>query len=376
MKKLMTVLAIMFVVVLTSFGQNSVTLGTGTVEFVLSDGTSDLVATLNEANSTIVIVYAEPITVTSLSDNATDYIHTVVSRLETSIGGGSVGAYVTTITYNDWGSGTFFDGIISINFEPYTLPTFFQADLNASYAAGVASVPGCVQDFTQTDIDNSYAAGVASVPGCVQDFTQTDIDNSYAAGAASVDCGQEWSVSDTLIAFNNGVASVDTVTVFNNGVMVGEANVNCVQDFTQADLDAEYAAGVASVPGCVQDFTQADLDAEYNLGLENGANLTVNADDMASGFNAGQQTNCSSTSVAMTASDMSVSVYPNPVASGTDINVDCPNFDRVDILSITGQIINTATSVNISTGELSQGVYFLNVWNTDGNVSATKILVQ
>ncbi len=71
-----------------------------------------------------------------------------------------------------------------------------------------------------------------------------------------------------------------------------------------------------------------------------------------------------------------ISVYPNPVNKGSDIIIDCPFFESVNVLTITGQIVETYTSQNIPTSNLTTGMYFLNVRDSDQNVSLTKVIVK
>jgi len=175
----------------------------------------------------------------------------------------------------------------------------------------------------------------------------------------------EFTQQDTLNAFMNGVASVDTSVFYNNGV----ASVD-----TQSFYDNGFMAGVESVV-CNCNVTQDDVDEAYNSGLSDGADFTVDADDYQSGFEAGKSS-CGTNGVAMTSFDMGVNVYPNPVNNGGDITVDCPFFESVTVLTITGQVVETYTTKNVPTTNLTTGVYFLNVKNTDGNVSATKVLVK
>jgi hypothetical protein len=298
MKKIMTFLAIMFVSLTMSFGQNTVTNG-GTVTFVISNSgaapTTNLVATLDVNHNTISLVYDFPITITSITGVSSTIGSTSILTHKSF---GNNGIYSTIITNTS--SIGFSSGYITINYDIFDVPEFTANDTLVAYNNGVASVPAC-----------------------------------------TVNC--DITANDTLVAYNNGYS-------------IG------------------FKAGVASVPACTID--QNDLDEAYDNGLEAGVDLTVNANDYQSGFEAGKQT-CGTSGVAQTALEMGVSVYPNPVQVGNNITIDCDNFSNVVVLNIMGQVVNTVSTSNIvSTSDLTTGVYFLNVSDTDGNVSTTKVLVQ
>ena len=158
---------------------------------------------------------------------------------------------------------------------------------------------------------------------------------------------------DTVDAYTNGVNSVNTQSFYDNG----------------------FTAGVASVVCDVCDITQDNVDEAYNNGLADGADFSVNADDYQTGFEAGKST-CGTNGISMTSTDMGVNVYPNPVFNGEDVTITCPNFESVTVLTITGQVIDTYNDTSISTSNLTSGMYFLNVKDTNGNVSATKVLIK
>lgn len=157
-------------------------------------------------------------------------------------------------------------------------------------------------------------------------------------------------------------------TVIANGFANYAGTVTVVDQDVQVDIALTSSGGSGG-------FTQEDLDAAYQDGLVAGAVLTIDADDYEAGFQAGKES-CGTDGIAMTAADMGVSIYPNPVNSGDVVSVDCPNFSKVVILSIKGEVLEIHTMQNVSTSNLESGVYFFNVHDTDGNVCPVKVFVH
>ncbi len=62
----------------------------------------------------------------------------------------------------------------------------YEVGYNDGFAAGVESVPACVQEITNADLtaahDSGFSEGVASVPACVQTYTDEDITEAHDKG--------------------------------------------------------------------------------------------------------------------------------------------------------------------------------------------------
>ena len=118
-----------------------------------------------------------------------------------------------------------------------------QADVDAAYANGVASVDitsdnqaafdeGAASVDITSDNQAAFDEGVASVTP-EDGITQADVDAAYANGVASVDI-----TSDNQAAFDEGAASVDITSDNQAAFDEGVASVTPEDGITQADLDA------------------------------------------------------------------------------------------------------------------------------------------
>ncbi len=281
MKKIIGILTILLTVVISSFGQTSVEKG-GTVEFWLNGNQSGFSVNLDIGTKSVIIVYDEPLNVSSILSDGNNGLHTIVSITHKSIGVSGEGDYSTTIKYEDYGL-SFINDDFSITTTAYTpVCEFVEQDtidsFNNGYLSGhgdgfTAGVNSVTCEFTEQDTIDSYNSGVASV---VCEFTEQDTIDSYNSGVASVVC--EFTEQDTIDSYNSGVASVDTDGYYNdgynNGYIAGEAST-C--DITEQDTINAYNNGVASV----------DTDAFYNSGHADGV-ASVDTDTYYNnGFTAG-----------------------------------------------------------------------------------------
>jgi len=161
----------------------------------------------------------------------------------------------------------------------------------------------------------------------------------------------------------------DTVDSYTNGYNIGVASVVC--DFTEQDTIKAYNNGFTNGETSVN--TECDTTTSYNSGYLLGV-LSVDGADFEAGFNAGQST-CSTTSVGEVDWNTDLKVYPNPVVDGTFTINYSGNFDHADIINLSGQTVGEPiNSNNVSVPDLTTGVYFLNVWDTNGNVNTVKII--
>jgi len=276
------------------------------------------------------------------------FVFTLTSFGQTIVNGTAFGLTVDGSTTTDF----------SVTYNPdskFILVVFSQPLSNVALTP-TGAIPGADLTHTYADVENSD--GVVMTKISYIDFLSGY--NVYLTATTSTYVVPTFTVTDTTLAFNNGRA-------------VGVASVVCDPN---AGYDDGYTIGlVDGAASVVCDWTEQDTVTAYNNGLVDGANFSVDADDYQAGFEAGKGT-CGTNGVGMTSFDMGVNVYPNPVNSGTNVTVDCPFFESVTVLTISGQVVNTYNSPSVPTSNLVDGMYFLNVKDTDGNVSATKLLVK
>jgi len=336
MKKITMLLTVLFVFALTSFSQSFVNGTSFRLTMNGMEGMTDFYVTYNPDSHYILIVWDYPLVNLSITPTAgilfPDMQHTYIDPLNME------GIIITKIYYHTFLSGYTVNLTADIYPKSSYWPSFIANDTVIAFNNGVNSVD------TQSFYDNGFTAGTESID------TQSFYDNGFTDGVSSV---------DTSIYFYNGQLSINIDSIFNDGV-------------ASVDTTIYFNNGVNSV---VCYWSEQDTINAYNNGLSNGADFSVNADDYQAGFEAGKNT-CGTTGIGMTSFDMGVNVYPNPVNIGTNITVDCPFFESVTVLTIMGQVIESYTIPSIPTSNLTSGMYFLNVKDIDGNVSATKVLVK
>lgn len=66
----------------------------------------------------------------------------------------------------------------------------------------------------------------------------------------------------------------------------------------------------------------------------------------------------------------------NAWVSGSDLNVTCTDFEKVNVYNIGGQLVLTSTENVVSVSSLTPGVYVLCVHDTNKNVNKRKIIIQ
>lgn len=237
------------------------------------------------------------------------------------------------VTYNTTNSNPNVGGFIIVNFYDIFDNVIFDGIGSAFVTHN--------ETYSYADIDNSKGCYMVKI-----DYTWSSTNPIVIKVNTTTYEAPKYTVSDTVNIYTNG---------YDDGYTVGESD------------------GVLSV---VCDFTQDDLDNSYNDGLDNGVDLTVDENTYQVGFEAGKQS-CGTNGVALTSIGMGVSVYPTLIDSGDNVTVDCPNFKKIDIFSITGILKGSfSTPDDVSTDNLETGVYFFNVHDLNGNASTVKVLVR
>ena len=112
----------------------------------------------------------------------------------------------------------------------------------------------------QADVDAAYADGVASVTP-EDGITQADVDYAYMQGQDNVNDYYMLQIDDLQSDLMN-CEQYDVPQAFSNGA----ASVTAEDGIGQADVDAAYAEGAASVTP-EDGITQADVDASFDAGV-------------------------------------------------------------------------------------------------------------
>lgn len=134
----------------------------------------------------------------------------------------------------------------------------------------------------------------------------------------------EFTEQDTIDAFNNGVVSVNTDSIYDEGYNNGVESVN-----TDSIYDEGYDDGVASV-------------------------------------------NCETKTT--TINQVNVNVYPNPTTNY--INVEVEDYDKTEVYSIDGKLLKTEYNKIINFTDLKEGMYILKVYNWDGESTNVKVVYR
>ncbi len=87
--------------------------------------------------------------------------------------------------------------------------------------------------------------------------------------------------------------------------------------------------------------------------------------------------------IFMNNSNINIDIYPNPITNGQTLNISHKGIpvSSIIITNILGkEIINSSVNNNdkseISLGDISQGVYFVNITDNSGNISQKKFIVK
>ena len=165
----------------------------------------------------------------------------------------------------------------------------------------------------------------------------------------------EFTANDTLSSYNNGVSSVNTDSIWNSGV-------------SSVNTDSIYNVGKASVD------TMEIWNGGYDFGVVEGDNKVAEAEENAydAGYTDGE--NGASTGTYDDIAVTNVNVYPNPASDL--VNVECDNFNNVQVITITGQVVDTFYTNQFSVSNLNSGVYVLRIEDDNFNITNTRLSVQ
>ncbi|MGS0748991.1 T9SS type A sorting domain-containing protein [Halpernia sp. GG3] len=70
-----------------------------------------------------------------------------------------------------------------------------------------------------------------------------------------------------------------------------------------------------------------------------------------------------------------LSIYPNPVRSGSNIMISS-QVKSVEIYNMNGQLVRTSTSQSVSSQGLTSGLYLVKATDSKGSVQTTKLIVK
>lgn len=139
-----------------------------------------------------------------------------------------------------------------------------------------------------------------------------------------------------VVAYDNGVASVDTVVPYDNGWSVG--------------YDLGFEDGVATVD------TLTFWTNGYNQGL-----LDCGGD---------------TTSVSTMIAPDDINIYPNPVNVSETLTIDTDNFSHIEVYTTTGSMVISDTNTQLELNGVETGLYLVKVYDNNGRMSTTKITIQ
>ena len=160
-----------------------------------------------------------------------------------------------------------------------------QTEVDAAYANGAASVVP-EDGIGQAEVDAAYANGVASVTPD-DGIGQTEVDAAYANGVASVIPDDGIGQAEVDAAYTNGVASVDITSDnsavadaayfsgYNDGYDIGIMDGD--DGISQSHVDSAFANGVASVTPD-DGIGQADVDSAFSNGA---ASVDITSDNQS-----------------------------------------------------------------------------------------------
>lgn len=243
------------------------------------------------------------------------------------------------------------DGVASLDFDVSFAPTendpMRGGTLFVYFYNNVKNVTvgECAFKNVNEDVNYTYVNGVVTaISGFKSDYLATLGSTGLTITATTSNAVlPTLTVNDTLAIYNNGVAQgkTDTIEAYNNGFDAGVASVIC--SWGEADTLIAYENGQLSV----------NVDEFYNNGFADG------------------QATCTS-SAGSTEIDMGLNAW----VSGSDLNVTCTDFEKVNVYNIGGQLVLTSTENVVSVSSLTPGVYVLCVHDTNKNVNKRKIIIQ
>ena len=77
-----------------------------------------------------------------------------------------------------------------------------------------------------------------------------------------------------------------------------------------------------------------------------------------------------------------LNLYPNPIKSGSELIIEVPNIERVEIYNLNGKLIKSIDNSNwninlkISTSNITQGYYLVKIQDYKGKIFMRKLIVQ
>ena len=197
-------------------------------------------------------------------------------------------------------------------------------------------------------------------------------------------------VNDSLIAANTALKT--QVTNLNTQVTTLTAQVATLN--TQVtNLTADKAALTTQVTNLttqVTDLTAENTELKANAVnmvevLYDGVTTGTTVDVLSVANNTGTielkalldyYYNLGKTSGAPSTPVVNVNVYPNPVNTGATLNVEGQDLSSIEIYTIAGSLVKTVTDTQVSTSDLSNGLYLVKIYDTKGGVSTKKVTVQ
>jgi hypothetical protein len=171
---------------------------------------------------------------------------------------------------------------------------------------------------------------------------------AYAPIVPNPPCDPFGQIVDIWFSFNTGENADHTVTIL--GVTAGEVNAALYADCG----DMTYVGCETDITGPLE-LTGLDLNTTYYLRVWNGGG------ELAGSFNVCVETDIT-TSIASSAADTGISIYPNPANSM--LTIEGLNSERIAVIDLQGRTVLTASTnraemLRLDIGTLAPGSYVL-----------------
>ena len=181
----------------------------------------------------------------------------------------------------------------------------------------------------------------------------------------------------------NGCKTTATITVTEPDKLIVERT-----SIDASNLNNKDGKAIALVSGGTLPYSYSWTDNDsISLSItENNDTLTVGYGSYS--ITVTDKNGCvAKTSVGVDAGTASIelkkldySIYPNPMASELNIELNNNNVTKIELLSISGQVLETISNVSnevihLNTDRLEIGVYFINLYSVDG-ISTHKVVKE
>ena len=221
----------------------------------------------------------------------------------------------------------------------------------------------CIRDRLEATASIDYDC-IDSTP-----LVEFDISGGCPPYETDFDQAINTQVGEHDILISDSAGSTTTVTILIEDIGVLSVNVPATITGIGPDpiiIDNQVIGGIAPF-----EFQWIDADgnvlsdqSDFNVQLDSSQVVTlIVVDDRGCSVTNDVAIEISTATIDLDASDKQVQVYPSPVSDILTINVSDPAQVEIQMMNMTGQLIDTqysrAASVQIDVSDLNAGVYFL-----------------